>query len=248
MTDFSDNEGHLLFADGSSLGNPGRGGWGAVLVIGRTRIVELGDRATHTTNNKMELTAIIEGLSRLKDEEGDLVIFSDSSYAMNGATKWIHGWMKRGWVTSTKTPVENRALWERLHELLEDRKRFGRVAWQHVPGHSGVAGNERCDEIATGYASGDDPGLYDGDIGDYAIDILDISIDEAKADARQGAKSRSRAKAYSYLSYVDGVAKRHATWPECEKRVKGKPNAKYKKALSLEDERHILLVWGAKLS
>lgn len=243
-----DFEGHLLFADGSSLGNPGPGGWGAVLVLDKKHVVELGGAAAHTTNNKMELTAVIEGLARLKDESGDLIIMTDSSYVENGATKWIHGWKQKGWITSTKTPVENRELWERLHTLLEDRKKFGNITWQHVPGHSGVAGNERCDEIATGYAREDEPGLFEGEMGDYAIDILNISIDEEKEQARSDSKSRSRAKAYSYLSLVNGVAKRHTTWADCEKRVKGKSGVKYKKALSPEDEKHILLLWGATLS
>ncbi len=240
-------EGQLLFADGSSLGNPGPGGWGAVLVLDKKHVVELGGGAMHTTNNKMELTAVIEGLSRLKDESGNLTIFTDSSYVENGATKWIHGWMKRDWITTTKTPVENRELWEQLHELLLERKKIGVITWQHVPGHSGVAGNERCDEIATGYAREDKPGLFEGEIGDYAIDILNISIDEAKQQARSDTKSRARQKAYSYLSLVGGVAKRHATWADCEKRVKGKSGVKYKKALSAEDEKHILLTWGAHL-
>ena len=241
MEDF---EGHLLFADGSSLGNPGPGGWGTVIVIDQKHIVELGAGSQHTTNNKMELTAVIEGLSRIKKETGDLTIFTDSSYVENGATKWIHGWKKKGWITTTKTPVENRDLWETLHELLEQRQKTGKVAWQHVPGHSGVAGNERCDEIATSYAREDEPGLYEGEISDYAIDILNISIDEDAQKKRSDSKSRARQKAYSYLSLVGGIAKSHSTWAECEARVKGKSNVKYKKALSQEDETHILALWG----
>ena len=244
MDDF---EGHLLFADGSSLGNPGPGGWGTVVVLNKQRIIELGGGDAHTTNNKMELTAVIEGLTRLKDESGNLTIFTDSSYVENGATKWIHGWMKRGWVTTAKAPVENRKLWEQLHGLLVDRKKFGTVSWQHVPGHSGVAGNERCDEIATGYAREDEPGLFDGVISDYAIDILNISIDKEKEKARSEVKSHARMKAYSYLSLVGGIAKRHTTWSECEARVKGKSGVKYKKAISAEDEKRILAVWGVSL-
>ncbi len=237
-------EGHLLFADGSSLGNPGPGGFGAVLVLNKQYVVELGGSYAHTTNNKMELTAVIEGLGRMKDESGDLTILTDSSYVEHGATKWIHGWIARDWVTTTKSPVENRELWEKLHALLEDRKKFGTISWQHVPGHSGVAGNERCDEIATGYAREDNPGLFDGSIGDYAIDILNITIDENLQQKRSDSKSRSRQKAYSYLSLVGGVAKRHMSWAECEARVKGKSGVKYKKALSPSDERQILALWG----
>lgn len=245
LTEF---DGYLLFADGSSLGNPGPGGWGTVLVLPSKRVMELGAGVTHTTNNRMELTALIEGLKRIRHESGDLIIFTDSRYVENGATKWIHGWKNNGWVTGAKSPVENRELWEMLHDLLLDRKKFGTITWQHVPGHSGVAGNERYDEIATGYARGDEPGLFEGELGDYAVDILNISIDEDAEKKRSETKSRSRQKAYSYLSLVDGVAKRHLVWADCEARVRGKSGAKYKKALSQEDERHILALWGSKLS
>ena len=254
---------HLLFTDGSSLGNPGPGGWGAVVVSKndygdpKGRVTEIGGGAKHTTNNKMELTALIEGLSRLGDEKGELMLYIDSQYVIKGATEWSHGWKKRGWITMGKTPVENRELWEELLELLEARKKFGKIIWQYVPGHVGVEGNERADQIATGFArlradtrgqaAGEQVELFEGDLSDYAIDILNIAIDNTKAENRSASKSRSRAKAYSYLSLVNGVAKRHLTWAECEKRVKGKSGVKYKKALSREDESAILRSWGARL-
>jgi ribonuclease HI len=243
----SENQQHLLFSDGSSLGNPGPGGWGSVIVISQARVAELGGHEKHTTNNRMELVAVIEGLTRLKQEHGDVTIFTDSTYVRKGATEWVHGWMKRDWKTMGKTDVENQDLWKELVKLLEHRHKVGKVSWTHVPGHSGVAGNERCDIIATGYASGDEPGLFEGELGDYAIDILNISIDEKMAEARSKSKSRSREKAYSYLSLVDGKAMRHTTWPECERRVKGKSNTKYKKAISPSDEHAILQSWGVQL-
>ena len=238
---------HLLFTDGSSLGNPGPGGWGSVLVLSGSRIVELGGMATHTTNNRMELIALIEGLKRMKKESEDIHIYTDSSYVHKGATEWSAGWKQRGWKTITKTPVENRDIWEEALTLLDERKKFGHIKWTRIPGHSGVLGNERCDKIATGFANGRVVDLYEGDIGQYAIDILDISIDDEMAKARSSVKARSHAKAHSYLSLVGGVAKRHMTWPECEKRVKGKSTVKYKKTLSAVDEASILRAWGATL-
>ena len=238
------NKEHILFTDGSSLGNPGPGGWGAILVIGKERVIELGGREEHTTNNRMELLSLVEGLRRLHNESGDLTIYTDSSYAVKGATEWSLGWKKRGWKTMTKTDVENRDIWEPLLELIEGRKKFGQIKWEHVPGHSGIEGNERTDEIATGFAGGAEVELYQGDLGDYALDILNIAMDERRARKRAVAKSRARQTAYSYLSLVNGVAKRHATWAECEKRVKGKSGVKYKKAVSPEDEKTILRSWG----
>mgnify|MGYP003394586326 CR=1 FL=1 len=243
----SDNEKHLLFADGSSLGNPGPGGYGVVIVLNEARVTELGGRESHTTNNRMELRAVIEGLKFLATHHGEVTIYSDSTYVRRGATEWIHSWAKNAWVTKAKTDVETQDLWKEILHLLEYRKKVGGVEWTHVPGHSGVAGNERCDEIATRYASGEEVGLFDGELGDYAIDILNISIDEKASEARKKAKSRSKEKAYSYLSLVDGKAMRHMTWPECERRVKGKSKTKYKKALSPSDESAILRSWGVSL-
>ncbi len=240
-------EGHLLFTDGSSLGNPGPGGWGAVLVLSGARVMEMGGNATHTTNNRMELLALIEGLKRMEDESGDLTIFTDSKYVHKGSTEWASGWEHRGWKTMAKTDVENRDLWEQAITLLGDRKKFGHIAWTHVPGHSGIAGNERCDAIATGFAKEEEVELFEGDLGDYAIDILNIAIDEVVAQKRHDDRAHSRAKAYSYLSLVNGIAMRHLTWAECEKRVKGKPGVRYKKAISQEDEESILKSWGVTL-
>ena len=239
---------HLIFTDGSALGNPGPGGWGTVLVLASTRIIEMGGYEKHTTNNRMELLALIRGLERMENESGDITVFTDSKYVHQGATEWVHGWVKRDWVTMAKTPVENRDLWEMLLPLLNNRKKFGKISWTRVPGHSGISGNERCDAIATGYAKGEEVELFEGDLGDYAVDILNIAVDEEKSEARSLARAHSRAKAYSYLSLVNGKAMRHMTWAECEMRVKGKAGVKYKKALSHEDEKNILKSWGVTLS
>lgn len=238
---------HLLFTDGSSLGNPGPGGWGAILVLDGGRVIEMGGSEKYTTNNRMELLALIEGLKRLKEEWGDLTIFTDSKYVHKGATEWSQGWVKRDWKTMAKQDVENRDFWEDALALLSDREKFGHIAWTHVPGHSGLAGNERCDEIATGFAREDEVEVFEGDLGDYAIDILNITVAEGAAEKRSVARAHSRAKAYSYLSLVGGKAMRHSTWAECERRVTGKAGVKYKKALSPSDEDAILKSWGAKL-
>ena len=238
---------HLLFTDGSSLGNPGSGGWGAVLVIDGNQVVELGGHEKHTTNNSMELLALIKGLERLSEESGEVTIFTDSKYVHKGATEWSHGWKVRGWKTMAKTEVGNRDLWEVALYLLDDRKKFGTEKWVHVPGHSGIVGNERCDVIATGFAKEEEVPLFQGTLGDYAVDILNIAVDEKKSEARSVARAHSRAKAYSYLSLVGGVAKRHLTWGECEGRVKGKSGVRYKKTLSSSDESAILRSWGASL-
>ena len=122
------------------------------------------------------------------------------------------------------------------------------MEWHYVRGHVGIPGNERVDEIATAYALEDDPGLYEGPLAEYPVRVLDIPEDTRLPVSGSSSGSPGKnAKPYSYLSVVDGVAQRHATWAECEQRVKGKSGARFKKAVSAEDEAAILKDWGVSL-
>lgn len=233
----------IIFTDGSSLGNPGPGGWGAIVAEGET-VFELGGAEKHTTNNRMELTAVIEALHPIKNKSGNVIIYTDSSYVIRGITQWISDWKKRDWMTKAKKPVENRDLWEKLDLLVSERTSLGTTSWEHVGGHVGVAGNERVDEIATSYAEGNRPELYRGPFANYEHDIKNTVASDEKVKIRSASRARSRIKAYSYLSIVNGVLKRHATWEECEQRVKGVRGAKFKKAISEEDEKDIRAEWG----
>jgi ribonuclease HI len=225
-----------IFTDGSSLGNPGPGGWGAIVVFD-DRVKELGGGEKHTTNNRMELSATIGALKIVG--EGKIILHTDSSYVINGITKWIWGWKKNNWITSTKTEVINRDLWEELSNLVTGKK----IEWKYVGGHIGVAGNMRADEIAVSFAEGKPIKLFDGKFADYEIkNILDTSHDVEMKKERGASKLHSKSKAYSYVSLVDGKIMTHQTWAECEKRVKGK-SAKYKKALSKQDEESIIREW-----
>lgn len=235
----------VIFTDGSSLGNPGPGGYGSVIVYPQMdEVIELGGNKIKTTNNEMELSAVIAALSQSVFNTADVEIFTDSSYVINGITKWVHGWEKNGWKTMAKGEVANKSLWQSLISLVRERQQKGKVSWNYVPGHVGVVGNERCDEIATGHASGKPPAMYRGTLSAYGRDILNFTIDESLKKAKSETRAKSSAKAFSYLSFVDGVAMRHATWTECEARVKGRP-AKFKKSVSAEDEQAILKEWGA---
>ena len=131
-----------IFCDGACSGNPGVGGWGAVLRYGEKE-KELSGAEGLTTNNRMELTAAIEALSSLK-RPCQVVLTTDSQYVMKGMTEWIAGWVRKGWVNSKKEPVLNRDLWERLLELSKTH----RIEWRWVRGHNGHPENERCDELA----------------------------------------------------------------------------------------------------
>jgi ribonuclease HI len=233
----------VVFTDGAAKGNPGPGGWGAVIATPEGRVTELGGGAPHTTNNQMELTAVIEALRHLRAVPGAPAMHVDSTYVIRGITEWIHGWRRRGWRTAEGQPVLNRKLWERLAELVGARGRDA-IAWHYVRGHAAVAGNERADAIATAFAAGRHPALYDGPLLQYPIAIYDVPDDTSLPARRGGSKPAAKSTPYSYLSFVDGQPMRHATWADCERRVKGVPGARFKKAMSAADESDILAAWG----
>ena len=132
----------VIHTDGACSGNPGPGGWGAILEFdGRKK--ELFGGEAHTTNNRMELSAAIEALKALK-KPSIVEIHTDSEYLRNGITKWIHGWKKNGWKTADRKPVKNADLWQVLDNLIQVHA----MSWHWVRGHSGHDLNERADELA----------------------------------------------------------------------------------------------------
>ena len=131
-----------IYADGACRGNPGPGGWGALLISGERRL-ELSGAEAQTTNNRMELTAAIEGLRALK-RPTLATLYTDSTYVCTGIVEWLPQWKARGWRTSDRKPVKNQDLWEAL-----DAARIPhQIEWRWVRGHSGNAGNERVDQLA----------------------------------------------------------------------------------------------------
>ena len=146
----------LAACDGACSGNPGPGGWGALLKFEDGSVKEMGGYAPATTNNRMELTAALELMRELKDlpRHPDLVILTDSRYLVDGLQKWIGGWKRKGWRTASGGPVLNRDLWEEL-----DQARVAGVGLEHVRGHSGHPDNDRCDAIAVAYSRGGSPTL-----------------------------------------------------------------------------------------
>jgi ribonuclease HI len=131
-----------IWTDGACRGNPGPGGWGALLVSGAHRR-ELHGGARETTNNRMELTAVIEALAAVK-QPSHLVVHTDSQYVKLGITEWLKQWEKRGWKTADRKPVKNQDLWQRLAGLAARH----RIEWRWVPAHMGIEGNERADALA----------------------------------------------------------------------------------------------------
>ena len=132
-----------IYTDGACSGNPGPGGWAAILIYGDNK-KEISGGSKNTTNNIMELTAILEGLKALK-VECEVEVYSDSAYSVNSFNQgWIYNWMKKGWKTSSGEPVKNKEIWEELYELTKKHK----VTFNKVKGHSDDELNNRCDELA----------------------------------------------------------------------------------------------------
>ena len=132
----------IIYTDGACRGNPGPGGWGALIKIDNAEKEIFGGQP-NTTNNQMELTAAIEGLAALK-ETCNVELFTDSRYVMDGITQWIRNWKKNNWLTAAKKDVKNKELWQKLDNLISQHQ----VQWHWVKGHSGDAGNETADFLA----------------------------------------------------------------------------------------------------
>ncbi len=132
-----------IFTDGACKGNPGPGGWGAILRMGAHE-KEMSGGDSETTNNRMEMTGVIEALNALK-EPCEVTVHTDSRYVIDGMTKWLAGWLKRGWKNASRQPVKNDDLWRAMMEAVAPHK----VRWQWVKGHAGHAENERADRLAS---------------------------------------------------------------------------------------------------
>ena len=131
-----------IFTDGACRGNPGPGGWGVLLRAGKHE-KELWGGEAHTTNNRMEMTAVIEALKALK-KPSDVVLTTDSQYVRKGITEWIEGWKRKNWKTAAKKPVKNVELWQEIDALAANHQ----IDWRWVKGHSGHSENERVDDLA----------------------------------------------------------------------------------------------------
>ena len=135
---------YVIYTDGACSGNPGPGGWGAIIIDEKKNQINLSGREKLTTNNRMELTAPIMALKKIK-KSSEIIIYTDSTYLKNGITIWIKNWKKNGWKSSNKTPVKNKDLWVALNNLTEKRS----IAWKWVKAHAGNKLNEMADTLAT---------------------------------------------------------------------------------------------------
>ena len=201
----------------------------------------------------MEMTGVLEALhycikNYSKGDLGHIQIFTDSVYVIRGITQWIKGWKKRGWKNAANEEVSNQDIWVELDKVVAavKFKLDCEIKWNFVKGHSGVAGNERCDEIAVAFSKKVYIDLYKGSAAGYGpFDVRQLP--EIRPLPEMKKKSDGVKAPAWYLSYVNGVLTKHATWGECEAVVKGRP-AKFKKVTSAEEEVSVKKSWGIALS
>ncbi len=238
----------IIYCDGACSGNPGPGGWGSIIIEGE-QVTELGGGTDATTNNRMEMTGVLEALRFClkhynKGELASIQIFTDSVYVIRGITQWVFGWKKRGWKNAAGEEVSNQDIWIELDKVVAavKFKLHCELKWNFVKGHSGVPGNERCDVIAVAFSKRQWVTLFSGISAGYEFDVNVLPeirpLPEMKSKTDGGVKPVAW-----YLSYVNGVLTKHSTWSECEAVVKGRP-AKFKKVTSLEEEVQIKKSWG----
>lgn len=231
----------VIYTDGACSGNPGPGGWGAILYHPKGYVMELGGSQSATTNNQMELKAVIEALRKMQNQKGECIIYTDSVYVIRGITQWIFGWMRKGWINAEGLEVSNKEYWQELHRLVQSLKGQVDLSWKFVKGHAGQGGNERCDEIAVAYSKKQPIQLYSGSLFGYDIPIMDFPPERPLPDMKA---KEAKPKALYYLSYVNGVIERHPDWAQCERRVKGQSGARFKKINSEDEEASVLKSWG----
>lgn len=234
----------IIYSDGACSGNPGPGGWGSI-VIDQHQVIELGGGDYSTTNNRMEMTATLEALKfclRQKTKAKRIIIFTDSVYVIRGITQWIFGWKKRGWKNAENGEVSNQDIWIDFDQVVQAIKAEKiELKWNFIKGHSGVPGNERCDEIAVAFSKNTPIRLYSGNPEGYIFNPQELPTPLPLPEMKNNKNEEK--KPTWYLSYINGVLTRHETWKECEAVVKGRP-AKFKKVTSQAEEDEVKKSWG----
>lgn len=227
-----------IYTDGSSLGNPGKGGWASIVIkntnntthTNNTKLVkELAGYDPDTTNNKMEMLSVIRALEDIgQQNDCEITVYSDSAYVVTGVQSWLPGWIHRDWVTSTGNAVKNRELWE---EFQKHCAFYGsKLKFEKVKAHSGKIENERCDYIAKSVAGAQEVNIKIAkdwmNFDDYQQELKEGKLMISKT-TKSGTK---RKKAMCYVSLVDGDIYVDTEWSECQKRMKGHKGCLFKKA------------------
>lgn len=234
---------HIIYTDGACSGNPGPGGWAFIHWSPDNQVFEDSGYDSQTTNNRMEMIGALEALLRVSTGES-VILYTDSVYVIRGITQWVFGWRKRGWKTAEGKEVTNQDLWEKLSRVVAGKK----INWRYIPGHKGFAGNERVDVLAVAQSQRSPLSPYRGPANHYHFSIFPIP-DEIPLPEMKNYKNGAGAKPKGfYLSYVNGVLVKHATWEQCQACVKGVSQARFKKVTSDEEAQDVVKSWGLSSS
>ena len=248
----------IIYADGACFGNPGPGGWGVRIEYPApsNAVIEYGGYASRTTNNRMELLAAAQGLLATLDETNPIVIVTDSQYVKNGIESWIAGWKKKGWIKKDKEPVLNIDLWKVLDELNRET-----VRWVWVRGHSTTIGNNRVDEIATSFSKGkpvafetrlplsgkklpSEPAETADALDNDADEPLDDDGDSVSDEPSFDSAPAQPPSLPCYVSWLPNAGLMfHTVWADCDLRVRGVSNAKFKKCKTQADYESAMTKW-----
>ncbi len=227
----------IIFTDGACSKNPGPGGWAYLIYfVEKDLLFEAGGHEPASTNNKMEIEAAIQALDFLTQKEGAfrVRIQADSKYLIDGITQWIKGWKAKNWIKSDGAAVQNQEHWKRLEEKVSAISKNSQIEWSYVPAHSGIGCNERVDEVAVAFSKGNPIAFFSGSAQAVGLDPV--------GDCAPSAKAKKISP--QYLSFIEGKLETHTTWAECENRVRGKANAKFKKVVTEAERTAVLSKWG----
>jgi len=232
-----------IFTDGACSGNPGPGGWAAI-IIGGGNYLEFGGGDGKTTNNRMEMTGAIEGL-KIAPRGNKIILWTDSSYLVDGLTKWIHSWKSRGWRKKDGQPVLNEDLWRELDGLMSPR-----ISLKRVEGHAGNYLNERCDRIAVAFSQGKEihlraESLQEASDKNRILEALEAAKNRVPASGGKKKKSKPGpppGEAYKkkvYLFIYQNKVHRFRDWPACQAFSSGKSGYTKSCQSRLEEETYV---------
>lgn len=221
-----------FFIDGACKKNPGPGGYGVVLHHSDGWVSEFGGYISETTNNRMEITASLEALKIYKEYRNETCkILTDSQHLIQSATQYLKRWSQNGYTTALGEPVKNTDLWQELARCVSFFE--NKIEWLYVPGHKGVMGNERADEIAQSFAL------------QQRIDLrLKQPIDEYSWDLNWEMQLREQFKAPKYLAKLDQGYVTFETWPECQAATQGLKQARFQKVFGPSQIEYLKKKWG----
>lgn len=230
---------HIIYSDGACSGNPGKGGWAYIHLSKDQWVTEGSGYDSATTNNRMEMTAALEGIRRVPTGDS-VIVLTDSVYLIRGITQWIFGWQKRGWKNAEGADILNRDIWEELFKICRGKK----IDWRHIPGHAGFPGNERVDELAVAQSTRRPMSGYSGPLSGYPVGILPLPEKRPLPEMKKVNGTPKDKSATFYLSFVNGVLENHSSWAQCQARVKGVSQARFKKVTSETEAKEVVKSWG----